>query len=183
MEQAEEHMFRVLPGERLVGARYSGVGVSAAGAVSGEELCDDDFAVGGTLDALEPFRVPALDERGEIREPLPYLECEAGSGARWLRPEPRSVAGDREDAGGRDGAGASEPRKLRGFVLDTGADADPSREQWVQSAARAIWWRRGRCQGRRRTRWGRYWNGRNAGRSRWICRMGSRGSFWRMATR
>ncbi len=38
---------RNLPGERLVGPRYSSVGVPAAGPVSGEELCDFGFAVGG----------------------------------------------------------------------------------------------------------------------------------------
>ena len=38
---------RTLPGERLVGARRAGVGVSTPGAVSGQEFRHHDFALGG----------------------------------------------------------------------------------------------------------------------------------------
>ena len=46
--EAERHIFGAVPGERLVCARHSVVGVSAAGAVPGEELRHDDLSVGGS---------------------------------------------------------------------------------------------------------------------------------------
>ncbi len=39
--------FRLLPAQRLVGARHSGLGISTAGAVSCQELHDHGFALGG----------------------------------------------------------------------------------------------------------------------------------------
>ena len=39
--RAEEHIFGLLPGERLVGPRHPGLGVPAARSVSGQELRDD----------------------------------------------------------------------------------------------------------------------------------------------
>jgi fumarylacetoacetase len=50
---------RFLPAQRLVGARYPGLGIPAAGAVPVQELHHHHLALGVTAEALEPFRGPA----------------------------------------------------------------------------------------------------------------------------
>ena len=47
------------------------MGVSAARAISGQELCHQRLAVGGSIGALEPFRVPASPRAERDPEPCP----------------------------------------------------------------------------------------------------------------
>ena len=111
------------------------MGVSAAGAISGEEFCYDDFAVGG-----DDGGAGAVSRAG-------VCAGRGGSGAVALS---RS-AEDRRRGGfdvtlevwlrtaqmraGECAAGAVEPGQFARFVLDTGTNAYASCEQRVQSAA------------------------------------------------
>ena len=66
---------RRVPGQRLVGARHPGVGISAAGSLSGQELRDVGLALGrDTRGARAVSRPGAHPRAGGDPEPLPYLD-------------------------------------------------------------------------------------------------------------
>ena len=73
---------RRLPGQRLVGARHTGVGISAARTVSRQELRHDHFALGDADGGARlPYRVPLYARPAGDPPPLPYLDS-ARNGAR-----------------------------------------------------------------------------------------------------
>ena len=87
-----------------------------------------------TLEALEPFRVPASARPEGDPAPLPYLTDE-GNRARGgvdmtVEVYPRNGA----DAGPRHPTRALEPRTGGGSLLDLRPDADASHERWLPPA-------------------------------------------------
>ena len=71
--EAERARVRLLPAERLVGARHPGLGVPAARPVSGQELRQHVSPWIITLEALAPFRLAWTRAEGDP-QPLAYLD-------------------------------------------------------------------------------------------------------------
>jgi fumarylacetoacetase len=88
---------RFLPAQRLVGARYPGLGIPAAGAVPVQELHHQHLALGGDRRSAGavPHAQPARPEGDP--QPLPYL-LDKRSGGRCLRHRTGSAAADRAHA-------------------------------------------------------------------------------------
>ena len=88
-----------------------------------------------TLDALEPFRVPALVRAEGDPEPLPYLsgERDRERGGFDINLEVWLATAKMREGG--QAAMRISQREFEGFVLDTGTNGDAPHEQRVQSAA------------------------------------------------
>lgn len=124
-----------VPPQRLVGTRRSGVGIVAAGALSGQELRDHHFTVGGNARraGAVPLSVVSSSRRGSAAASVSGV-----SGERAIRrsgPDARGARALLTDARVRHGAPAPQSQPVPGHVLDDWADGDTSREQRVQSHA------------------------------------------------
>ena len=87
-----------------------------------------------TMEALAPFRAPAFARADGDPAPLPYLFEPERSGTRRRRFVAGSFSVVGADARSRHRSRGFGPKQFSRYVLDHGADADPSREQWLQSA-------------------------------------------------
>ena len=101
---------RLLPAQRLVGARHPGLGVPAAGAVPGQELRHDDLALDRHARGAGALpRRPAARPAGDP-QPLAYLLDEADQRDGAFDDRARGAAADRADA--RRGQRAASARRL-----------------------------------------------------------------------
>ena len=73
---------RRLPGERLVGARYTGLGIPAARSVSRQELRYEYLALVVPMEALAPYRAPLYARPAGDPAPLAVSRFGGESGAR-----------------------------------------------------------------------------------------------------
>ena len=93
---------RLLPAERLVGARHPGLGVPAARAVPGQELRLDRVSPGSSRpEALAPFRVAQPPRPEGDPPPLPYLLDEADQACWRARARTGGAAADAGAEGAR----------------------------------------------------------------------------------
>ena len=119
--------------QRLVGARYSGVGIPAAGPFSGEELCDHHFALDRFLAGIgalsSSFRAwcgrtrTARLSRGGVEQ-----------SRRRHRYSARSVSAERIDAGTPRDPAAAIDDEFSPFLLDGRATDRAPHHQRLQSA-------------------------------------------------
>ena len=88
------HIAGLLPAERLVGARHPGLGVPAARPVPGQELRDDDLALGrhARSAGAVPHRAAAAARRRSGAAALPARRRRPGR--RRARPRARGAAAD-----------------------------------------------------------------------------------------
>ena len=124
---------RPVSAERLVGARHPDVGVSAARAVSREELRDDRSRRGSSR-STRSSRFASRRARGRraIRSRSPYLARRCDDGAVDITLEVLHL--DRGDARCERGAASREPRIVRRHVLDDRAARHAPRQQRLQPA-------------------------------------------------
>ena len=104
------------------------------GPFSGQEFCDFTFAVGGHDGSAGSVSYVCFCARRGRSAALPYLFDQAdqdrGGLDLWLEVSLCSAA----HARGRRRSGGFGPKQFSRHVLDHGANADPSRQQWLQSA-------------------------------------------------
>ena len=128
---------RLLPAERLVGARHPVVGIAAARAVPGQELPHLGLAVdhhAGGAGAV-PHRAARATRRRSAAAAASSRR--GGSGAWRLRHRLRGVPVHAGDACRRRRAASDVPLQYARAVLDGGADGRAPRVERLQSAARA----------------------------------------------
>src|SRR6266852_10623 len=107
------------------------MGVSATGTLPSEEFCDFTLAVGGDDGGARSVSHGCLRARGGRSSAIaiPFRSQRSGT---WRS---RLVAGGvlviGADARSRYGAGGFGPKQFSRPVLDHGADASASREQWL----------------------------------------------------
>ena len=121
--------------ERLVGARYPGVGVSAARAVPREELRDDRFAVGRDARCARAVPRAGVRRAPEDPAPLPYLFSDANEPRGGFESRSRCSFLSERMRDARHGAIPGERRRVHRHVLDHRAAHRAPREQRLQSAA------------------------------------------------
>lgn len=127
---------RLLPAQRLVGARHPGLGIPTARPVPVEELHHQRLALGGHR--RSPGAVPPCPASAPRRRP-----AAAAVSLRRQRPGPRRLrhraggpAAHRGPARERPAAAAPDPEQQPEHVLDGGADGRPPQRQWLPVAAR-----------------------------------------------
>src|ERR1035437_3543346 len=119
-----------------------------------------------TMEALAPFRTAAFTRAEGDPAPLPYPFRPERSGTGWSEPVAGSFSAVGPDAGSGHRSCGFGPKQFSRHVLDHGADADPSREQWLQSARRRVTGKRngvGRGQNRARMPVGANLTGQGSG--------------------
>ena len=175
---------RLLPAQRLVGARPAGVGISAARAVPRQEFPDHHFALGD-----QPRRAGAVPHRhaaaargrpGTVA--LPHatrtIAPAAGSASRF---EATLLTARMRDAG--EPPHRAQPRRGRGRdVLVGGADRHPPQFERLQPHARRPDRHRHAVGRRGRLASGRCWRSARAARRRWPCPTASSAASSRTAT-
>src|ERR1700691_801383 len=112
------------------------MGVSAAWTISGEEFRDVTFALGSDDGSACSVSHACLRARGRRSGAIVLSLWPERSGTRGSRFVAGSFSALAPNAGSRHGSRDLGTKQFSRYVLDHGADADPSREQWLQSALR-----------------------------------------------
>ena len=131
----ESHL-RHLPGQRLVGPRYTGLGIPAARPVSGQELRNQHLALGDTNGSARSVSRTALCASGGRPRAAAVSRFGGESGARRHRSHARSGDYQCTDARERDLAIPLEQGKFQRTLLVDGADGRAPYKQRLQSSPR-----------------------------------------------
>src|SRR6266446_5558833 len=115
----------------MVRGLTSGLGISAAWTFFGEEFRDFTLALGSDDGGARSVSHGCLRARGRRSgtTALPFRPERSGAG--WPQLVAGSFAAVSPDAGSGYGTRGFGPKQLSRHVLDHGADADASREQWL----------------------------------------------------
>ena len=137
IDEAEAAYLWTVPCERLVGARYPVVGVSAARAVSGQELRDLHFAVDRDDGSAGSVSRAAAERPAAIRR-LFRIWPRNGATRQASMSRSRSFLQSEQMRNARRCCGSTQPRQSARSLLERCATADASRQQRLQSAHPAI---------------------------------------------